>query len=94
MIPLMLSFLGGCAVNAEQAPPREAGELTSAAAARVEIVVLETADAKLELDLPGAGGGGRAAHHAAAHGGDGEPGFVGAGAGGSEGAVRADVDAA
>lgn len=93
MIPLVLSFFGGCGVNAEQAPP-ESSALTSASAARVEVVVLETSDAKLQLDLPGEVGGQRDANLAAANGGFIEQVFVEEGDEVREGQVLAYVDAA
>jgi len=93
MIPLVLAFFGGCAVNAEQAPSNTPARLASAAAARVEVVVLEPSDAKLELDLPGEVGGERDANLAAANGGYVEQVLVSEGDEVSEGQVLALVDA-
>jgi len=94
MIPLVLAFLGGCAVNAEQAPSTQPGTLASVAASRVEVVVLEPSEAKLELDLPGEVGGERDANLAAANGGYVEQVFVADGEEVAEGKVLAYVDAA
>ncbi len=94
MIPLVLSFFAGCAVNAEQASNTVTpGKLASATAARVEVVVLESGEAKLELDLPGEVGGERDANLAAANGGYVEQVFVSDGQEVTAGQVLAYIDA-
>lgn len=60
--------LGGCGTE-PPAPPQERQALNPSRAARVEVVVLETSEARLELDLPGEVGGERDANLAAANGG-------------------------
>jgi len=92
MIPLLIALSGGCAVNAEQAMPPQA-RLASAAASRVEVVILESAEARLVLDLPGEVGGERDANLAAANGGFVEQVLVAEGDEVGEGQVLALVDA-
>ncbi|MBX2796487.1 MAG: efflux RND transporter periplasmic adaptor subunit [Myxococcales bacterium] len=66
IVALMLT---GCDAGAEQAAPPDVGTLASSKASRVEVVVLESTEAKLELDLPGEVGGDQDANLAAANGG-------------------------
>ncbi len=66
---LVLSVLAGCDAGAEQANVKRSAELTSSKASRVEVAILETTSAELELDLPGEVGGQRDANLAAANGG-------------------------
>lgn len=66
---LMASVLAGCDAGALQSPPEQTTDLPSSKATRVEVVSLEAAEARLELDLPGEVGGDRDANLAAANGG-------------------------
>ena len=93
MTPIILMSLVGCDAGALEADPAaRPDDLPTSKASRVEVVTLETAEAKLELDLPGEVGGERDANLAAANGGYVEQVLVSEGEAVQEGQALAYID--